>query len=891
MHPNPRLVLAGIPVGSKRRRREDENDDPAGRFARKATKASLMELPSADHLVARKPCSTHCPIPECVRPSHVSLVALTKPSDLAPQAVSTATSIVKASNAPTASATGQTNVFRSFAKQEDAIEFLDDLLETKASLLTDHQRADPACPLPCRIFPPLKLFSVECKPVASSLGSPTKRPPPAGTTSRRFLVSDLSSFWRHQQAMEPRNRHSYELVRPDTPATLFFDIEFPRGGDVAVKYPFPATVSADDGSATGTTLASALPSTVDALNLHLDGTKLLSYLLYRISTALHEDYGVVVGCDDVIILDSSTASKFSIHLHFRPSTNGAHGGSSTKEQAKGQLPVLFRDVDQMGRWVKKRLIPRLERDRLRFEKAGSGLGEDDDEVLLGDDLCEALWAETQDADLESLKTFFPSLASSLSFSSTSSALPAAPTTSTIVVPPGFRPPLRKALIIDSGVYTKNRAMRMLFNSKLGKGIPLMPAACNRYGIIAAAPAVGSGSATSSLSPLSLEYWQKALTTPVAAATPAPSTLSSSSSSGTSSASSPASGAPQVLVQVGPAAWEKGLWQASLITGCLPPMTMMERHCKSTTSSSSSSSTDSAALSSQEAEATTITAASSPVQAELNTTTKAWREHCSMLDADLLFCTDTKPPILAVFSSSSSAAASFSPTFHHHKGSNSSSSGKSILRFTPRFLMTSLPNEIKLQPWFDDLVAFICCAATGPILTAESRWKARYSGGGASTASSSYTGEVRLLKWSAGLKNMETVVAGTSSPSTASASGATASAASAASASCSSSSSSASSPASIADSDPSSLEPACAVTTVTVIELLTFEVTGTRYCNNIRREHSSNGIKMTVDLRRGTLSQTCWDMVSCGGYRSPSIQIPTQLLPSQLPLWRPGASSS
>lgn len=93
------------------------------------------------------------------------------------------------------------------------------------------------------------------------------------------------------------------------------------------------------------------------------------------------------------------------------------------------------------------------------------------------------------------------------------------------------------------------------------------------------------------------------------------------------------------------------------------------------------------------------------------------------------------------------------------------------------------------------------------------------------------------------------------------------------------------PSSSSESSDGGLDIVATLTTVTVIESLVFEVAGSRYCNNIGRAHASNGVKMTVDLKRGVVFQTCWDLVSCSRYRSPAVEVPPELLPMTLPLWK------
>ena len=57
--------------------------------------------------------------------------------------------------------------------------------------------------------------------------------------------------------------------------------------------------------------------------------------------------------------------------------------------------------------------------------------------------------------------------------------------------------------------------------------------------------------------------------------------------------------------------------------------------------------------------------------------------------------------------------------------------------------------------------------------------------------------------------------------------------------------------------------------------------GTRWCNNVRRSHASNGVRWTADLAAGLAWQSCWDDC-CRDYRSPPVRIPLDALPHQGP---------
>jgi hypothetical protein len=62
--------------------------------------------------------------------------------------------------------------------------------------------------------------------------------------------------------------------------------------------------------------------------------------------------------------------------------------------------------------------------------------------------------------------------------------------------------------------------------------------------------------------------------------------------------------------------------------------------------------------------------------------------------------------------------------------------------------------------------------------------------------------------------------------------------------------------------------------------ITYQISGSRYCRRVAREHKSNHIMFEVNLQRGFAVQKCWDP-DCRGYRSPPIYIYSQNI---LPLY-------
>ena len=60
--------------------------------------------------------------------------------------------------------------------------------------------------------------------------------------------------------------------------------------------------------------------------------------------------------------------------------------------------------------------------------------------------------------------------------------------------------------------------------------------------------------------------------------------------------------------------------------------------------------------------------------------------------------------------------------------------------------------------------------------------------------------------------------------------------------------------------------------------LNFQIIGSKYCHNIKREHKSNHVFIEIDLSYGFMYQKCWD-VDCKGYNSDPVSIDKSVLPS------------
>jgi hypothetical protein len=107
------------------------------------------------------------------------------------------------------------------------------------------------------------------------------------------VVADLEGFWRRYAGMEAK--HHYELIPEGQPCHLYLDLEF--------------AVEANPGR---------------------DGDRMTRDLVLAILAWLHERYNVEADWSHVLLLDSSSSSKFSkhvvIHLHQAAFANNTHVG-------------------------------------------------------------------------------------------------------------------------------------------------------------------------------------------------------------------------------------------------------------------------------------------------------------------------------------------------------------------------------------------------------------------------------------------------------------------------------------------------------------------------------------------------------------------------------------
>ena len=98
---------------------------------------------------------------------------------------------------------------------------------------------------------------------------------------RKYIVSKLEDFWRNYSQRESRDRKVYEVIPPTTSSKVYMDLEFMKNE-----------------------------------NPSKDGKELLKVLIEETCLLLKNQFAHQVNQEDVLILEASTASKFSLHVIF-----------------------------------------------------------------------------------------------------------------------------------------------------------------------------------------------------------------------------------------------------------------------------------------------------------------------------------------------------------------------------------------------------------------------------------------------------------------------------------------------------------------------------------------------------------------------------------------------
>ena len=333
--------------------------------------------------------------------------------------------------------------FRIFPRQELAFNYFDEI--------ANHGLAAESLPL----F--LKVFSFES----------------TRTGQRKFLVADYDSFFRRytettgqnssrsKQTVCPApnnyssghdfsgkeiiNKHVYEIIRDNVPCRAYFDLEYQK-----------------------------------EFNLNINGDILTSMWINLVVWKLFDLFGVTIGKKDIIILDSSTAKKYSKHVILIipfPATAGKRtfddfeGGNPSSSRAENG-EYLFRNNIAVGDLVRMIIAeisgPLKElhhgddyqvRDG-EFNFKNSMLTDDQNSCGVGDSSSD--WVGGQGMDTSRLRSTDVNNPSQSSVASTHTDFDILWVN---------KENGEKSCFVDLGVYTKNRAFRLWNSSKFGKNVP------------------------------------------------------------------------------------------------------------------------------------------------------------------------------------------------------------------------------------------------------------------------------------------------------------------------------------------------------------------------------------------------------------------------------------
>jgi len=174
-----------------------------------------------------------------------------------------------------APAVGGTGIMKSFPLQQHALDHYRELLDTHRYDIT---------PLA------LKVYSYEG----------------AHTGKRRFFVSTEDEFLK--MYLNTPKKHVYEIIVEDAPCRLYFDLEY----NIPANQQLHAVASAGADLAGGSdpSGSSSNSSGTGAMRLH----SLVALLIASIKSKLAAVFGIYIGDSEFNLLDSSTDTKFSQHL-------------------------------------------------------------------------------------------------------------------------------------------------------------------------------------------------------------------------------------------------------------------------------------------------------------------------------------------------------------------------------------------------------------------------------------------------------------------------------------------------------------------------------------------------------------------------------------------------
>jgi hypothetical protein len=230
-----------------------------------------------------------------------------------------------------------------------------------------------------------------------------------------------------------------------------------------------------------------------------DGGALVGALLFHAAEELRERHGLRLLPEHVVHLESSTPAKFSRHVVLR-----------------APCGARFRDGAHAGAFAAA-VVRRAAGAGAPPPRVTAALN-----ALLEGGECD--WGALTEGEWAALEGAPP--------------------------PPGVPlPPPAAASIVDCGVYTRNRCMRLYLSCKLGKSAALLPAGCNLHMVARGGGGGGGGGGHFDGSAAAWAAYARG---------------------GGAAAAAPSGDAPPV-VQVAAAPWEAAFFRASLITDLLPPL--------------------------------------------------------------------------------------------------------------------------------------------------------------------------------------------------------------------------------------------------------------------------------------------------------------------------------
>lgn len=913
------------------------------------------------------------------------------------------------------------SLHRAFDRQADAAACVD-------GLVAEHGAAAAG----------LTLFSVERSGTAGS---------------RRFLATHVDAMLDTCMRAHPRARSFYEIIRADTPCHLYLDLEFRRSAALNAHVDGEVlTAVLLHRVADALAAAFAVPPPRAADVVHLESSTADKFSRHVIVRLPGPDGSSGDRDGGPMFRDTAAAGRFVVSLAERLAAERAAdplvdalwlaaeraGGAANVRLGGGAVPFapwLFggdadgtddgggdrpgcAEVDEGNAEVDVQACdettepmrgcgppygsqhmysPPPKRRRVAREWV------DDGGVIDGDTACADVAADPAPTSASTSSTLAATaaggeavrLATASSPATTRFAVTAGspptpqPATAAATAPASLPPPSRREFLADLGVYTRNRAMRVAYACKRSKGTPLLPAACNAFGV---APARATPSDDDPAgAPRTLQYWLRAcrarpvdvaaavapgardcdrapsiavVPRPAISALPGAATASTASAiprgaaeahtcgsgaskavadaaaaaamapttslnaagavprpvaSGTQAAvfdsgdgatddvASPAvpaatvtapRAAPAIEVQLGPRAWERAMWRASLVTDGLPPMSAMCRGGAAFFRGAAAVEAESAVGDCPRCGA----AANAPCRPVTHPLT----------GGRMLYVDD--PVACAPPAVPSHAAGPSGASFGDSRPGGAGPVTAITVRGPPHASVAAVPARPagrfvtggSRPPPFLRLARWVCDVARGPIAAvgrgdvdrcpigvdggdddgsggggggsakcaASAAAAVHRVGGGVGTAGrdaalfvAAPTATIR--GWSATavtltVERRPPAAAGFERPATPSG------------------------PTAPRDGGAAPDVPPASVTSVVeVLSRVQYEVGGSRWCNRVGRHHAANHVAWRVDLARGVAWQVCWDAeCRAENYRSPPVAVPADVLPAQLP---PGAT--